>query len=60
MTPTDEIIDYAKPLMNVENYAKQIHKQALEGDLAAAHETAMVLGAEVRILQRVLEIMQEK
>ena len=57
---TDEIIDYAMPLMKIENYAKQVHDRALHGDLQAAHEVAMVLGAEVRILQRTLEIMMEK
>jgi len=57
---TDDIIDYAMPLIKIEKYVKQTHDHALDGDLAAAHEVAMVLGAEVRILQRTLEIMMEK
>ncbi len=57
---TDEIIDYAMPLMNVERLAKETHQHALGGDLKAAHDAAMRLGAEVRILQRMLELMMEK
>lgn len=57
---TDEIIDYAMPLMNVERLAKEVHQHALDEDLKAAHDAAMRLGAEVRILQRMLELMMEK
>ena len=56
---SEEILDYAMPLIKIENYAKQVHDHALHGDLKAAHEVSMVLGAEVRILQRTLEIMME-
>ncbi len=59
MGQVEDIIDYAMPLMKIEKYAKQIHDHALGDDLAAAHEVAMVLGAEVRILQRTLEIMMD-
>jgi hypothetical protein len=59
MGQVEDIIDYAMPLMKIEKYAKQVHDHALDNDLAAAHEVAMVLGAEVRILQRTLEIMME-
>lgn len=57
---TEEIIDYAMPLMNIERMAKETHNHALENDLAAAHEVSMLLGAEARILQRTLEIMMER
>jgi hypothetical protein len=57
---TDEIIDYAMPLMNVERLAKDVYSHALSGDLKTAHDTAMQLSAEVRILQRMLELMMEK
>ena len=56
---SEEIIDYAMPLIKIENYAKQVHDNALHGDLKKAHEMTMILGAEVRILQRTLEIMME-
>ncbi len=57
---TDDIIDYAMPLIKIENYTKQVHDLALHGDLKKAHEMTMILGAEVRILQRSLEIMMER
>jgi hypothetical protein len=57
---TEDIIDYAKPLMNVERLAKEVHHHALENDLKTAYDTAMRLGAEARILQRMLELMMEK
>lgn len=57
---TEEIIDYAMPLMNIERLAKEAHAHALEGSLPAAYEAALRLGAEARILQRTLEIMMEK
>lgn len=57
---TDEIIDYAMPLMNVERLAKDVYHCALDGNLAGAHDAAMRLGAEARILQRTLELMLEK
>ena len=57
---TEDIIDYAMPLMNVERLAKEVHHHALDGDLKGAHDAAMRLGAEVRILQRMLELMMEK
>lgn len=56
---SEEIIDYAMPLIKIENYTKQVHDHALHGDLKKAHEMTMILGAEVRILQRTLEIMME-
>lgn len=57
---TEEIVDYAMPLMNIERMAKEAHNHALRNDLAAAHEVSMLLGAETRILQRSLEIMMER
>lgn len=57
---TEEIIDYAMPLMNIERMAKEAHNHTLKNDLTAAHEVSMLLGAEARILQRTLEIMMER
>lgn len=57
---TDEIIDYAMPLMNIERMAKDIHQLCLNNDYAAASEVALQLGAEARILTAVLAIMQNK
>lgn len=57
---TEEIIDYAMPLMNIERMAKDIHQLCLDEDYEAASELALRLGAEARILTAVLAIMQNK
>ena len=57
---SEEIVDYALPLINIERMAKEIHQHALHGDFAAASESTLQLATEVRILQRVFELMGEK
>ncbi len=57
---TEEIIDYAMPLMNIERMVKETHNLCLEGNYEAASEMALRLGAEARILTAVLAIMQNK
>lgn len=57
---TDDIIDYAMPLMNIERMTKDIHNLCLNNDYAEAGELVLHLGAEVRILSAVLAIMQNK
>lgn len=57
---TDEIVDYAMPLMNIEKLAKQVHDRCLNNDYAGAEELVLHLGAEVRILAASLAIMQNK
>lgn len=55
-----ELVDYAKPLINIEASTKRIHEHSLNKQFAAAHEETMKLAVEVRILQRTLEIMMER
>lgn len=57
---TEEVTDYAMPLMNIERMAKQIHNHCLNNDYAGASELTLHLGAEVRILSASLAIMQNK
>ena len=57
---TDDIIDYAMPLMNIERMAKEVYHLCLNNDYPAASEVALRLGAEARILTAVLAIMQNK
>lgn len=57
---TDDIVDYAMPLMNIERMAKDIHQLCLKQNYAAASEAVLHLGAEVRILSAALAIMQGK
>jgi hypothetical protein len=54
---TDEIIDYAMPMMKIEKMLRQAHDLCLEHRYAEAREVTLQLGAEARILQHTLSIM---
>lgn len=56
----DDLIDYAMPLMKIERMAKRIHDLCLEHKYEEAREIALTLGAEARILQHTLRIMNEE
>ena len=57
---TEEIIDYAMPLMNIERMAKEVHDICLRRGYKEAQELTLKLGAEARLLLHTLKIMQEK
>lgn len=48
------------PLMKIERMAKRIHDLCLEHKYEEAREIALTLGAEARILQHTLRIMNEE
>jgi hypothetical protein len=54
---TDEIIDYAMPMMRIEKMLRQAHDLCLEHRYAEAREVALHIGTEARILQHALSIM---
>jgi len=54
---TDEIIDYAMPMIKMEKMLRQAHDLCLEHRYAEAREVALHLGTEARILQHTLSIM---
>ena len=54
------VIDYAAPMMRIENIMKDMHNSLLEKDLTAAHHQALILIVESRVLCNTLVIMQEK
>lgn len=56
----EQIVDYARPLINIEIYAKDIYKHLLNNDIAKASDVTLLLIAEGRFLQRVLEVVAEK
>ena len=60
MQRTDEIIDYAMPLINIERKAKRIHDLCLERRYEEAREITTHLGVESRILQATLALLEEK
>lgn len=54
------VIDYAAPMMRIEEILKDMHNALLEKDLEKAHGLSLVLTVESRILRNTLVIMQEK
>ena len=54
------IIDYAAPMMRIENLMKEMHNDLLDKDLNAAFSKAIVMVAEARILCNTIVIMKEK
>jgi len=55
---TEEITDYAMPMMNMERMMRQVHDLCLEHRYAEAREVALHLGVEARILSATLAIME--
>jgi hypothetical protein len=56
---TDEVIDYAMPMMKIQQMLRKAHDLCLEHHYAEAREVALQLGAEARILQHTLSIMED-
>ena len=54
------MIDYARPLINIEFMTRIISDACLMQDYTNAELTAMELLAEVRVLQHTLTVMKEK
>lgn len=53
-------IDYAAPMMRIENLLKEMHNRLLDRDINTASELCLILVAEARVLQNTLIIMKEK
>jgi hypothetical protein len=54
------VIDYAAPMMRIENILKEMHNSLLDKDIVAAHHQALVLIVEARVLCNTLTLMREK
>ena len=54
------VIDYAAPMMRIENIMKEMHNSLLDKDIIAAHHQALILVVEARVLCNTLTLMQEK
>jgi hypothetical protein len=61
MTKTDPapLIDYAKPLINVEFMTRVIHDACLSKNYKGAKDISIELAAEVKLLINALTLMQE-
>jgi hypothetical protein len=55
---TDEVVDYAMPMMKIEKLLRKAHDLCLGHRYAEAREVALHLGVEARILQHTLSIME--
>lgn len=60
MIAENSIVDYAMPLMVIEKLAKEVHNKCLKHQYKEAQELALKLGAEARLLQATLVIMEER
>lgn len=56
----DDIIDYAMPLMKIEQMAKEIHALCLEHKYEEARELTFTLSIESRMLRAALAHLSEK
>lgn len=54
------MIDYARPLIDIERLAKAIHEDCLQGNYQAATRLATALTVEARLLQSTLKLMEEE
>jgi hypothetical protein len=54
------VIDYAAPMMRIENIMKEMHNSLLDKNITAAHHQALILVVEARVLSNTLILMQEK
>jgi hypothetical protein len=59
-TTMTAVVDYAAPMMRIENIMKEMHNSLLEKDMSAAHHQALILIVEARVLCNTLVLMQEK
>ena len=54
------VIDYAAPMMRIENLLKEMHNSLLDKDMTIAHHQALTLIVEARVLCNTIVLMQEK
>ena len=54
------MIDYAKPLINIEFMTRVVSDACLNGNFDKAKDIAVELSAEVKLLLNTLAIMQEE
>lgn len=59
MMDTNALIDYARPLINIENYTRAIHDLCTEKKFDEAIDKALLLGVEVTVLRHVMTLMRE-
>lgn len=56
---SEDVIDYAMPLIKIERLSKEIHDLCLEHKYDPARDKTADLIGEARVLQAVLKLMQK-
>lgn len=56
---SDDIIDYAMPMINIQNMLRKAHDLCLEGRFKEAGDVALHMGVETRMLQQTLKLMED-
>lgn len=54
------IIDYAMPMMRIEKLLKEMHNDLLHKDFERAHESALMLITDARLLYNTITLMKEQ
>lgn len=57
---TESVVDYARPLMNIEFMQRVVHDACLRYDYENAKKISVELAAEVRLLLHTLTLMEEE
>lgn len=56
---SDDIIDYAMPMIKIDKMLRRAHDLCLEGKFHEAGEVALHMGVETRMLRNTLKIMED-
>lgn len=56
----EELVDYAMPMMKIENLMRQTHDLCLSGKYKDAGELCLLIAVQARILNASLAIMENK
>ena len=60
MKPTEQIVDYAAPLIAIEFMQRVIHDACLKNDYENARKVTLELATEARLLAHTLSLMEEE
>lgn len=56
---SDDIIDYAMPMIKIDKMLREAHDLCLEGMFREAGEVVLHMGVETRMLQQTLKLMED-
>lgn len=56
---SEDIIDYAMPMIKIEKMLRKAHDLCLEGKFREAGDVVLHMGVETRMLQQTLKLMED-